>query len=164
MKRQWNTAFVGIGSNLEHPKQQVQDAIDAIDQQAWCLVTARSSLYMTEPIGFLDQPEFVNAACKLKTSLDPVELLNALLQLESTLGRIRTEQVNGPRHIDLDLLLYEERIMNSAQLVLPHPRMHERRFVLQPLIEIEPTITIPNFGSAEKLNQLCKHQNVVKLQ
>lgn len=163
MASSWKTAFVGIGSNLDQPRQQVLNAIDAINQQHQCTVTDRSSLYATEPIGFEDQPEFVNAACKLKTNLIPIELLRLLLQLESTLGRIRTGQVNGPRRIDLDLLLYEQRIMNTTELVLPHPRMHERRFVLQPLVEIEPDIEIPIYGSAMELKQLCKQQRVVKL-
>ena len=160
----WQTAYVGIGSNLENPKLQVQQAIDVIDQHQSCKVVARSSLYQTDPVGFEDQPKFVNAVCQLSTRLEPLGLLRALLNIESSLGRVRTGQVNGPRNIDLDILLYESQILNLHDLILPHPRMHERRFVLQPLIELSPDIEIPKLGKAVDLLEYCGQQGILKLQ
>ena len=155
--------YVGIGSNLDDPIDQVSKAIEKIDQHTECTVSKRSSLYRTAPIGFVDQPDFVNAVCKLSTGLCPIELLRELLKLEMTLGKVRPDQVNGPRSIDLDLLLYENESINSPELELPHPRMHERGFVLQPLIEIEPALVIPNHGKAVDLLALCSDQQVEKL-
>ena len=164
MSQMWQTAYVGIGSNLENPKLQVQQAIDVMDQHQKCKVVARSSLYQTDPVGFEDQPEFINAVCQLSTTLEPLGLLRALLNVESNLGRVRTGQVNGPRKIDLDILLYGNQILNLHDLILPHPRMHERRFVLQPLIELSPDIEIPKLGTAVDLLEYCEQQRVLKLQ
>ena len=164
MPQMWQTAYVGIGSNLENPKLQVQQAIDVMDQHQSCKVVARSSLYQTDPVGFEDQPEFINAVCQLSTRLKPLGLLRALLKMESNLGRVRTGQVNGPRKIDLDILLYGNQILNLHDLILPHPRMHERRFVLQPLIELSPDIKIPKLGTAVDLLKYCGQQRVLKLQ
>lgn len=163
MHRSSNCAYIGIGSNLDDPAYQVANAIDNIDQWKGCAVSKRSSLYRTAPIGFADQPEFVNAACMLSTRLSPLELLKALLKLENTLGRIRTGPINGPRLIDLDLLLYENESISTAELELPHPRMHERRFVLEPLVEIDPEIVIPSRGKAVDLLVACNDQQVEKL-
>jgi len=160
----WKTAFVGIGSNLEGPKNQVLNAIEALDARLQCSIVRCSSLYSTEPIGLMEQPEFINAVCKISTSLSPVELLQVLLDLENSLGRVRTGLINGPRSIDLDLLLYECEIHRTDFLTLPHPRMHERRFVLQPLVELDRLIEIPNRGKAIELIKLCTRQKVIKLQ
>ena len=163
MTASWQFAFVGIGSNLGNSEQQVLNGIDCLNQQDKCRVCSRSSLYSTAPIGFEDQPDFVNAVCKLRTELGHFKLLELLLKIEAQLGRIRTEQINGPRSIDLDLLLYEGQTCHTERLVLPHPRMHERRFVLEPLLEIDSDIFIPGRGRGVDLLAACAHQQVAKL-
>ena len=110
-------------------------------------ITAVSSFYDTEPVGYLDQPRFLNAACVLRTELAPVALLRGLLALEQSMGRDRTNvPEKGPRVIDLDLLLYGGETLRSAELTLPHPAMHERAFVLEPLVEIAPEWVHPVAG------------------
>lgn len=130
-------AFVALGSNLNDPVKQVEQAIEAINKLPGTQVIKRSSLYETEPVGFLDQPHFINAVIKIETELSPQILLKALLQIETNQGRIRTIK-NGPRTLDCDLILYAGVTLNSKELTLPHPRMLERDFVLKPLAEIEP--------------------------
>lgn len=110
-------------------------------------VKAVSSVYDTEPVGYVDQPRFLNAAVLLKTSLEPVELMRSLLEIERKMGRERSGAVaKGPRVIDLDLLLYGQAVMNTTELTLPHPEMTERRFVLEPLAEIAPEMVHPVLG------------------
>ncbi len=163
MTANWKNAYVGIGSNLGNSEQQVLNAIDLLDQHDKCRVCDRSSLYSTAPIGFEDQPNFVNAVCKLRTEMGHFELLELLLKIEAQFGRVRTVQINGPRSIDLDLLLYENQTCYTERLVLPHPRMHERRFVLEPLLEIDSDIFIPGRGRGVDLLTACAHQKVAKL-
>ena len=162
MTANWKYAYVGIGSNLGNSEQQVLNAIDALNQQDKCRVSDCSSLYSTAPIGIEDQPDFVNAVCKLRTEMDHFELLENLLIIERELGRVRTGQINGPRSIDLDLLLFEGQTCNTERLELPHPRMHERRFVLEPLLEIDSDIFIPGRGKGVDLLASCAHQQVAK--
>jgi len=130
-----NNAYIALGSNLNNPKHQVLTAIDLIHALPDCTVTQRSSLHLTAPVGYLDQPDFINAVIKVETSLAPLELLHALQKIEIAQGRIRTIK-NGPRTIDLDLILYEGVEMDSEELTLPHPRMQEREFVMGPLNEL----------------------------
>ena len=163
MTANWKNAYVGIGSNLGNSEKQVLNAIDFLNQQNKCRVCDRSSLYSTAPIGFEDQPNFVNAVCKLRTEMGHFELLELLLKIEAQFGRVRTKQINGPRSIDLDLLLYENQTCYTERLVLPHPRMHERRFVLEPLLEIDSDIFIPGRGRGVDLLAACAHQQVAKL-
>lgn len=132
-----NCAFIALGSNLDEPRQQVLQAMDEIHALPDCRVIKRSSLYETAPVGFADQPNFINAVIKVETRLSPLELLHALQTIEIHHGRIRTIK-NGPRTLDCDLILYSTVRMSTEELILPHPRMHEREFVLQPLAEIEP--------------------------
>ncbi len=162
MTANWKYAYVGIGSNLENPEQQVLKAMEVLNQQDKCRVRHRSSLYSTAPIGFEDQPDFVNAVCKLRTEMGHFELLELLLRIETELGRVRTGQINGPRSIDLDLLLYEGQTCHTEKLELPHPRMHERRFVLEPLLEIDSDIFIPGRGRGVDLLASCANQQVAK--
>lgn len=131
-------AYVALGSNLNDPRAQVLCAMDAIDHIEGCRVIKRSQLYITKPVGYLNQPDFINAVVELQTSLAPLDLLQALQGIEQHQGRVR-EFKNGPRTIDLDLILYENIVMETQHLTLPHPRMHERDFVLNPLEEINPT-------------------------
>ena len=127
-------AFIGIGSNLGIPAENCEQAIRLLHNPPGIEVVARSSLYESEPVGKIEQDWFVNTAVAIRTSLTPEALLNALFKIEKTLGRERREKW-GPRIIDLDILAYEDRVIHSTALTLPHPEMTKRRFVLLPLSE-----------------------------
>jgi 2-amino-4-hydroxy-6-hydroxymethyldihydropteridine diphosphokinase len=127
------TAYIALGSNLGDRLAALQRAVDALD--AYGTVVAVSSLYDTVPVGYVDQPTFLNAAVQFETALSPAALLAALHQIEADNGRVRTF-LNAPRTLDLDLLLYDDIIINGPTLIVPHPRLHERAFVLAPLSEI----------------------------
>jgi 2-amino-4-hydroxy-6-hydroxymethyldihydropteridine diphosphokinase len=143
-------AFVALGSNLAAPREQVLSAMDEIDALPGTRVTRRSSLYRTAPVGNPDQPDYINAVVQIETELSPEELLDALLAIEQRHGRVRGE-LNAPRTLDLDLLLYEDRTIDSPPLRVPHPRMHERAFVLQPLAQIAPDAVVPGRGPVRSL-------------
>ncbi len=153
-------AFVGVGSNLENPSLQVARAMDALNSIEQTRVVKRSSMYWSEPVGFAEQPQFVNAVCALRSALAPLTLLTNLLQIEDGFGRVRTQLANRPRIIDLDLLLYGQQILGTDRIALPHPRMHQRRFVLEPLVEIAPEIDIPGKGQAHEWLARCMQQDV----
>jgi 2-amino-4-hydroxy-6-hydroxymethyldihydropteridine diphosphokinase len=155
-------AFIALGSNLQQPQQQVQRAFDELASLPKTSFIKHSSLYRTAPVGYDNQPDFINAAAEIETALTPLELLHALLALESTHGRERPFP-NAPRVLDLDLLLYDDMVMNTAELTLPHPRMHERGFVLLPLAEIAPDLIIPKYGNITQLAQTCMDQGVEKM-
>ncbi|HUW28871.1 MAG TPA: 2-amino-4-hydroxy-6-hydroxymethyldihydropteridine diphosphokinase [Sulfuriferula sp.] len=140
-------AFVALGSNLADPAGQVLAALDAIAALPHTRLLARSSLYLNAPVGYADQPDFINAVAQIETSLTPHQLLDALLNIEHAFGRERTFR-NAPRVIDLDVLSYAALQCHDAGLTLPHPRMHERAFVLVPLLEIAPDMVIPGLQSA----------------
>ena len=143
-----HVAFIGLGSNLGDRKATIAAALDGLDRVAGVRVTARSSLHETAPVGGpTDQPMFLNAAARLETSLDAYALLDALLRIERDLGRQRVEHW-GPRAIDLDLLLFADLVLNTPELTVPHPQMHERRFVLAPLAEIAATVRHPILGQS----------------
>ncbi|MBT3184473.1 MAG: 2-amino-4-hydroxy-6-hydroxymethyldihydropteridine diphosphokinase [Nitrospina sp.] len=127
-------AFIGIGSNLGIPAENCEQAIRLLHTPPGIEVIARSSLYESEPVGKIEQDWFVNTAVAIRTSLTPEALLNALFKIEKTLGRERREKW-GPRIIDLDILAYEDRVIHTTALTLPHPEMTKRRFVLLPLSE-----------------------------
>lgn len=130
-------AYIALGSNLDDPAQQVCRAMDAIHATSGCRVLARSSLYTTAPVGYIDQPDFINAVVKVSTTLTPMDLLAALQNIELEQKRVRAFK-NGPRTIDCDILTYDHLVLSSEPLILPHPRMLEREFVMKPLLEIEP--------------------------
>ena len=155
-------AFVGVGSNLQQPRQQVVQALKALAKLPDTRLIAYSSLYRTAPLGYDNQPDFINAAAELETSLPPLQLLHELLALENTRGRQRLFP-NAPRILDLDLLLYDDMVMNTAELTLPHPRMHERGFVLLPLAEIAPDLVIPGHGQVAGLAKACMDQGVTRI-
>jgi 2-amino-4-hydroxy-6-hydroxymethyldihydropteridine diphosphokinase len=155
-------AFIALGSNLQQPQQQVQQAFNELASLPKTSLIKHSSLYRTAPVGYDNQPDFINAAAEIETGLAPLELLHALLALESTHGRERPFP-NAPRVLDLDLLLYDDMVMNTAELTLPHPRMHERGFVLLPLAEIAPDLIIPKYGNITQLAQTCIDQGVEKV-
>src|SRR3990167_328271 len=152
-----HTAFIGLGSNLEDPRSQLQRAFAELDGLADTRLTARSSLYRSTPLGYPGQPEFVNAVAKIATKLAPQALLQALLQIEREHGRERTFR-NAPRTLDLDVLLYDDVQLHEHGLTLPHPQMHLRAFVLQPLLEIAPDIGIPGVGQAGMAFERCRDQ------
>lgn len=156
------SAFIAIGSNLQQPQLQVKQAIHAISELPHTSLVQHSSLYRTTPVGYDNQPDFINAVAEVETSLKPLELLRALLALEDMQGRERPFP-NAPRVLDLDLLLYNGNIMNTPELTLPHPRMHTRGFVMLPLAEIAPDLVIPQHGHAAKLAAQCVNQSVEKL-
>ena len=139
------TAFVALGANLDDPRSQVLQALEELDRLPGSRVVSRSSLYRTAPVGYLDQPDFINAVARLETALDARPLLDALLDLEFRHGR-RRSLPNSPRTLDLDLLMYADRVMREDGLTLPHPRLHERAFVLAPLAEIAPDAIVPGQG------------------
>jgi len=140
------TAYIALGSNLPSPAGSPRQTLDAAILRLSELgkVTARSSYYSTAPVGYADQPQFLNAAIALETGLDPQTLLDRLLAIERSLGRDRSHGIpNGPRTLDLDLLLYSNRVIRTESLQLPHPRMAQRAFVLRPLAEIAPDLIHP---------------------
>jgi len=155
-------AFIALGSNLQDPAAQVTRALAELDQLQGTHVVARSSFYRTAPVGYDNQPDFINAVAEVATELSPQELLQALLALEQLHGRERTFP-NAPRVLDLDLLMYEDVCLQEPALTLPHPHMHERGFVLFPLAEIAPDLEIPGKGKVAVLLQGCLDQGVRKL-
>ena len=144
------TAVIALGSNLQNPAEQVQAAIAAIAAHPQIELQRTSSLYITTPVGYADQPDFVNAVCLVATSLGGEDLLAALNRIETEFGRERTFR-NAPRTLDLDIIDYNHEQNGSERLTLPHPRAHERSFVMQPLAEIAPDYTIGSHGSAAEL-------------
>lgn len=152
-------AYVALGSNLGNPVQTVEDAIEAMAALRGSLLKAISSLYRTAPVGLRHQPDFINAVVALDTRLGPRELLDELFALEARFGRERSVK-NAPRTLDLDLLLHDDTVMNDPELTLPHPRMHERAFVLAPLAEIAPNLVIPGRGPVATLLAACTGQRI----
>jgi len=147
-------AYVGLGSNLDEPAAHVRAAIEELQRLPRTTLIAASSLYRSKPVGFAAQPDFVNAVAALDTSLAPAELLRELQAIEARHGRVRSFP-NAPRTLDLDLLLYGDESIDRPGLSVPHPRMHERAFVLKPLLEIAPQAQIPGQGAARAL--LARH-------
>ncbi|OAM51453.1 2-amino-4-hydroxy-6-hydroxymethyldihydropteridine diphosphokinase [Methylovorus sp. MM2] len=155
-------AYIALGSNLKSPEEQVSNALAELDSITGTKLIKASSLYRTAPIGYDNQPDFINAVAEIETSLPPLDLLHALLALETTYGRERPFP-NAPRVLDLDLLTYEDIVLNSETLTLPHPRMHERGFVMIPLAEIAPDLVIGQHGKITKLAQDYANQGVERI-
>ena len=139
-------AFVALGSNLANPPAQLRRATIALGRLPDTRFVAGSRWYRTAPVGDADQPQYLNAVVHLRTALAPYTLLGALLLIESAQGRIRGPERWGPRTLDLDLVLYGDIVLDDPRLTLPHPRLHERRFVLEPLAELAPDLEIPGRG------------------
>jgi len=140
-------AAVALGSNLRDPERQVAAGFDAIAALPDTELLARSKLYRTAPVGYADQPDFVNACALVETRLAPRALLDALLAVEKRHGRERGIR-NGPRTLDLDIVLYGDQVIDEPGLRIPHPRAHERAFVLEPLLDVWPDAVIPGRGPA----------------
>ena len=138
-----HTAFLSLGSNLGHKKENCQQGIRLLSEIPCTDLLARAPFYRTEPVDFEDQDWFVNTAVKIETTLAPLPLLEALKSIERRVGRRPSSVRFGPRVLDLDIILFDQLILDDPQLCIPHPRMHKRRFVLQPICDIEPTVLHP---------------------
>jgi len=157
-----NTAYVALGANIGDPAATVVSALAALAGLPESRVLRTSPLYRTAPVGLRNQPDFINAAAALETALGAEALLDALLDLEVRFGRRRRDR-NGPRTLDLDLLLYDDSEIDLPRLTLPHPRLHLRAFVLRPLAEIAPDLTIPGRGSVAAWLPAVATQGIVRL-
>lgn len=163
-------AYVALGSNLGFPQQQILKAFEQLEGLPLTEVVKKSSLYHSAPVGYDNQPDFINAVAELRTKLDPEKLLSYLLAIENLHDR-RRPFPNAPRQLDLDLLFYDDQQMQTADLTLPHPRMHERGFVLLPLAEIAPDLSIAGLGAEEgvagltvaQLAAACGNQGVTRI-
>jgi 2-amino-4-hydroxy-6-hydroxymethyldihydropteridine diphosphokinase len=155
-------ATIGLGANLNDPAAQVEYALAELDRLPGTRLLAHSSLYASAPVGYVDQPDFINAVAQVETTLAPRALLDALLDIEHRHGRERSFR-NAPRTLDLDLLLYGNAHFHEDALTLPHPRMTERAFVLLPLLEIAPDTVIPGHGPAAGWLASCADQTVSAL-
>lgn len=142
INRRWHTAYISIGSNLGDKEKNIKDAVDIIDSSHYNNVTKVSKLYETKPVGYLDQDNFLNGALEVKTLMEPEDLMDFLLEVEKKLKRERIIKW-GPRTIDLDVILYDNLVTSEEKIILPHPRMHERLFVLKPLSDIAPYVIHP---------------------
>jgi len=156
-------AYIGIGSNLNDPVAQVKEALEELGMLPDSLLVAHSGLYGSSPMGPKDQPDFVNAVAALDTLLSAPELLAALQRIETQQGRERTGEPWGPRVLDLDLLLYGRRVIDSPELTVPHPGLHERDFVIIPLAEIAGNLNIPGKGTLNMLIRNVENHSLRKL-
>ena len=154
--------YIALGSNLEDPVKQITVAISLIAITSDFKVLEKSSFYETSPIGFINQPNFINAVIKITSKESPHNILEELQRIENKAGRIRVKK-NEPRTLDLDILLIDNLVLDSPTLILPHPRMHERLFTLMPLLEIAPDSSIPNIGPIKKLVPLITSQQIKRI-
>ncbi len=151
-RKQSTIAYIGLGANLGEREQTIAAALQALEEDEQTTVLGSSAWIETDPVGYEDQPRFLNAAARLETTRSARELLDLLLATERELGRVRgTGPRYGPRTIDLDLLLFDSQTLDEPGLQVPHPRMHERRFVLEPLAELDPALVVPGKGSVSAL-------------
>jgi 2-amino-4-hydroxy-6-hydroxymethyldihydropteridine diphosphokinase len=144
-------AYIGLGANLGPKEVTILRAVEMLGAEEDIDVLELSRLRETEPVGVVDQPAFLNGAVALKTTLSPWELLEIMLRIEQELGRVRDDERWGPRTIDLDLLVYGGEIVDEPGLRVPHPRLRERRFALEPLAELDPDLDIPGLGKVSDL-------------
>ncbi len=155
-------AYVALGSNLSNPETQLKKAFLALKQLKQTSLVQQSSLYRTAPVGYDNQPDFINAVAEVRTELTPEALLTALFGIEQDFGRERPF-ANAPRVLDLDLLWYEGVELASDFITIPHPRMHERGFVLLPLAEIAPNLVLTKHGNVVKLAARFQNEGITKL-
>jgi len=148
----WYPAYVGLGSNLQGPTRQLEKAFEMLAEIPSTRLIRKSSLYRSAPFGGVEQPDFVNAAAALMTRLSAAELLRELQRIEDARGRERGDVRWGPRVLDLDLLVYSDQKIEEQDLIIPHPGIGERNFVLLPLGEVAPGLNIPGLGQIEKIN------------
>ena len=145
-----HTVYLGLGSNQSDPINQIKNATELIQKIETSKITKKSSLYESLPVGYLDQPNFINQVISLQTSLSPAELFERFQQIEFQLKRVK-KIVNGPRTIDIDILLFNQEIILTKDLTIPHPRMLNRAFVMIPLLEIEPNILVPKISNLKEI-------------
>ncbi|WP_217588294.1 2-amino-4-hydroxy-6-hydroxymethyldihydropteridine diphosphokinase [Lentibacillus saliphilus] len=147
--------FIALGTNIEPRYEHLQEALRLLDHHNDISVEARSPIYETEPVGYTDQAHFLNMVVRIETSLEPLELLTACQGIEQQLGRKRSIRF-GPRTIDLDIIMYQDAIIQTDVLTVPHPRMHERAFVLVPLKQLAPDVSVPGLDKTVKnLLEVC---------
>ena len=154
--------MIGLGSNVGDPIQQIRTALREIDDLEGCSLVRVSSFYESAPVGGVEQAPFVNAAAEIRTTLSPQALMTSLLGIERLHNRVRSVK-NGPRTLDLDILVFNDWQLDQADLVTPHPRAHERAFVLVPLLELAPELVIPGKGLASDLLRQISDQPVNKI-
>ena len=145
-----HTVYLGLGSNQSDPINQIKNATELIEKIETSKIIKKSSLYESLPVGYLDQPNFINQVISLETSLSPAELFERFQQIEFQLKRVK-KIVNGPRTIDIDILLFNQEIILTKDLTIPHPRMLDRAFVMIPLLEIEPNILVPKISNLKEI-------------
>jgi len=145
--------YIGLGSNLSDPQQQIHLAIEALEQIQSSALSQVSSLYFSRPMGPQDQPDYMNAVAAITTTLTPLTLLDELQKIENRAGRVRKDNRWGARILDLDILLFDQDIINNERLTVPHYGLELREFVLLPLAEISPNLTLPNGKSVLSLSQ-----------
>jgi 2-amino-4-hydroxy-6-hydroxymethyldihydropteridine diphosphokinase len=155
-------AYVGLGANIGEPRRQIEAAIAELNKLPDTNFVVASRFYRSAPVGYLNQPGFLNAVAKFNTGLPPEALLDRLQEIENRHGRKRPF-AGAPRTLDLDLLLYGDETIASARLTVPHPRMHERAFVLKPLLDIAPEAVITGRGKAGELLAGCADQFVERI-
>ena len=155
--------YIGLGSNLAEPLQQLRAALDTIAQLPQSRLQAQSSFYISDPLGPADQPRYVNAVAALDTELEPWQLLDALQRIEQEQGRVRKAERWGPRTLDLDILLFGERLLDDERVAGPHYHMHARPFVLYPLAELAADLQLPDGRSLAALLQACPFRGLERL-
>jgi len=155
--------YIGIGSNQQDPAKQAQQAIEALRNLPNSELLQCSSLYCSAPMGPQDQPDYINAVAKIETQLSAIELLDALQSIEQNQGRVRKDNRWGPRTLDLDIILYDNKKIDSDRLTIPHYGMQDREFVLYPLAEISPKLTLPNGTHLSHLVALCDKNGLTKI-
>jgi 2-amino-4-hydroxy-6-hydroxymethyldihydropteridine diphosphokinase len=155
--------YVGLGSNLEDPVAQVLEAVEELEMIPDSILVSRSSLYRGKPMGLADQPDYVNAVVAMDTLLSAGSFLQELTRIEDLQGRVRDGEKWGPRIIDLDLLMYGKQKINTPDLTVPHPGMHERDFVIIPLSELAGDVNIPGQGRLTALINKCENHSLRKL-
>jgi len=156
-------AWLGLGSNLQQPAEQLKKALESLSSTECIEILRTSSFYRTPPWGDTQQDDFINAVAEIETSLEPVPLMHGLQCIETSMGRQRDGRRWGPRLIDLDLLLYGDQRVQSDELEIPHPRMHERAFVLMPMCELDDTLEIPARGGIKKLLEQVDCSGIFRL-
>lgn len=157
------TACIALGANIGEPLRQIEAGFKALAALPGTRLTARSSLYRSAPVGYADQPDFINAVALIDTTLDPHALLDALLAIERVNGRVR-EFANAPRTLDLDIVLYGDAVIHDPGLTIPHARMLERAFVMLPLAEIAPDMQVPGQGRVSELAARVDADSIEQLQ
>lgn len=159
----WSPAYVAIGSNQDNPLQRVREAFGRLDSIDGVRVILQSHIYRSPPLGTIAQPDFYNAVAGVLTTFDPHQLLTALKALEHTLGRAQPIERWGPRVIDFDLILFGQVRLQTDTLVVPHPGTTQRSFVLVPLAEIAPTVSVPGAGRVEQLAAQCDRNSLERI-